>query len=95
MSTVKITVKLTTSEAALSVGALIFTDLGRRQDHKGDGKGYRSSVWSSAAHKAAENVPERPPIDWNAIRENKDKYDEMKWKGEGMFRIWMPLVILG
>ncbi|KAF6725591.1 putative ATP-dependent RNA helicase DDX43 [Oryzias melastigma] len=69
---------VTMTVESASVGRVI--DLGRRQDHKGDGKGYRSSVWSSAAHKAAENVPERPPIDWNAIRENKDKYDEMKWK---------------
>lgn len=24
----------------------------------------------------------RSTIDWDAIRENKDKYEELKWKGE-------------
>ncbi|XP_004077037.1 probable ATP-dependent RNA helicase DDX43 [Oryzias latipes] len=54
--------------------------LGRLQDHKRDGGGYYASVRSAAEHKAADNVPERPPIDWNAIREGKDKYSELKWK---------------
>ncbi|XP_051815804.1 probable ATP-dependent RNA helicase DDX43 [Acanthochromis polyacanthus] len=39
-----------------------------------------SSVWSSAELEAAKVVSAPPPIDWNTIRENKDKYEELKWK---------------
>ncbi|XP_038593845.1 probable ATP-dependent RNA helicase DDX43 isoform X1 [Micropterus salmoides] len=55
----------------------------------GDGGGYRGrgdggvktgSVWSAAELQAADAVPARVPIDWNSIRENKDKYEQLKWK---------------
>ncbi|KAE8281049.1 putative ATP-dependent RNA helicase DDX43 [Larimichthys crocea] len=51
-------------------------DYGRRSD-----EGVRSdSVWSAAQLQAAKVIPAHVPIDWNAIRENKDKYEELKWK---------------
>ncbi|XP_049456445.1 probable ATP-dependent RNA helicase DDX43 isoform X1 [Epinephelus fuscoguttatus] len=55
----------------------------------GDGGGYRrgddggvksNSVWSAAALQAADVAPAPASIDWNSIRENKDKYEELKWK---------------
>ncbi|XP_074503247.1 putative ATP-dependent RNA helicase DDX43 isoform X1 [Sebastes fasciatus] len=55
----------------------------------GDGGGYRwrgdggerdPSVWSAAALQAADAAPAPASIDWNTIRENKDKYAELKWK---------------
>ncbi|TKS85872.1 putative ATP-dependent RNA helicase DDX43 [Collichthys lucidus] len=53
-------------------------DYGRRSD-----EGVRNdTVWSAAQLQAAKVVPTQEPIDWNAIRENKDKYEELKWKGE-------------
>lgn len=86
----------TAAEVALvlvNVGTLIFSGLGRLQDHKRDGGGYYASVRSAAEHKAADNVPERPPIDWNAIREGKDKYSELKWKGEGLEGFGNPQIM--
>ncbi|XP_019118297.2 putative ATP-dependent RNA helicase DDX43 [Larimichthys crocea] len=51
-------------------------DYGRRSD-----EGVRNdSVWSAAQLQAAKVIPAHVPIDWNAIRENKDKYEELKWK---------------
>uniref|UniRef100_A0A3Q4GYA7 RNA helicase n=1 Tax=Neolamprologus brichardi TaxID=32507 RepID=A0A3Q4GYA7_NEOBR len=38
------------------------------------------SVWSTAELQAANVVQDRPSIDWDAIRENKEKYKELKWK---------------
>uniref|UniRef100_A0A673C8P3 RNA helicase n=1 Tax=Sphaeramia orbicularis TaxID=375764 RepID=A0A673C8P3_9TELE len=38
------------------------------------------SVWSAEELQAANVTPVRQVIDWNAIRENKDKYEELKWK---------------
>ncbi|XP_041865464.1 probable ATP-dependent RNA helicase DDX43 isoform X2 [Melanotaenia boesemani] len=64
-------------------------DPSRRQYYGGGNGGHRrkadggvstGSVWSAAELQAAEDVPVRPSIDWNAIRENKDKYEELKWK---------------
>ncbi|XP_022608579.1 probable ATP-dependent RNA helicase DDX43, partial [Seriola dumerili] len=45
----------------------------------GDG-GTNGSVWSASAIQAANAAPARISIDWNSIRENKDKYEELKWK---------------
>uniref|UniRef100_A0A8C4EZW4 RNA helicase n=1 Tax=Dicentrarchus labrax TaxID=13489 RepID=A0A8C4EZW4_DICLA len=39
----------------------------------------KASVWSSAELQVANTAPARVSIDWNAIRENKDKYAELKW----------------
>uniref|UniRef100_A0A3B4ZSE7 RNA helicase n=1 Tax=Stegastes partitus TaxID=144197 RepID=A0A3B4ZSE7_9TELE len=46
----------------------------------GDGPVRNGSVWSSAELQAASVVSAPPSIDWNTIRENKDKYEELKWK---------------
>ncbi|XP_058507898.1 probable ATP-dependent RNA helicase DDX43 [Solea solea] len=45
-----------------------------------DGGGRCDSVWSSSQLKASNVTQPRATIDWNAIRENKDKYEELKWK---------------
>ncbi|XP_034041355.1 probable ATP-dependent RNA helicase DDX43 [Thalassophryne amazonica] len=45
-----------------------------------DGGENTDSVWSAAALRAAKVVPPRPAIDWATIRENKGKYEELKWK---------------
>ncbi|XP_030603346.1 putative ATP-dependent RNA helicase DDX43 isoform X2 [Archocentrus centrarchus] len=45
--------------------------------HGGEGSG---SVWSTAELQAAKVVQARPSIDWDTIRENKEKYKELKWK---------------
>ncbi|KAG7512245.1 putative ATP-dependent RNA helicase DDX43 [Solea senegalensis] len=45
-----------------------------------DGGGRSDSVWSSSQLKASNVTQPRATIDWNAIRENKDKYEELKWK---------------
>uniref|UniRef100_A0A3Q0RYL7 RNA helicase n=1 Tax=Amphilophus citrinellus TaxID=61819 RepID=A0A3Q0RYL7_AMPCI len=42
------------------------------------------SVWSTAELQAANVVQARPSIDWDTIRENKEKYKELKWKGEDL-----------
>ncbi|XP_072293454.1 probable ATP-dependent RNA helicase DDX43 [Eucyclogobius newberryi] len=39
------------------------------------------SFWSSSQLSAAEVAPVRPQIDWNAIRENKEKFEKLKWEG--------------
>lgn len=49
------------------------------------GGGRNCSVWSAAEQQAAQVVPTRSSIDWNAIRENKGKYEELKWQGEGSY----------
>ncbi|XP_037322402.1 probable ATP-dependent RNA helicase DDX43 [Pungitius pungitius] len=47
----------------------------------GGGRGFRDpSVWSATALEAAATAPAPPSIDWNDIRQNKDKYEELKWK---------------
>uniref|UniRef100_A0A3Q3KJH0 RNA helicase n=1 Tax=Monopterus albus TaxID=43700 RepID=A0A3Q3KJH0_MONAL len=38
------------------------------------------SVWSAAQLQAAYVAPARVSIDWNDIRENKEKYEQLKWK---------------
>ncbi|XP_023121251.2 probable ATP-dependent RNA helicase DDX43 isoform X1 [Amphiprion ocellaris] len=54
---------------------------GRRPDYGGGGDGVRnSSVWSSTELQTANVVLAPPSIDWTTIRENKDKYEELKWK---------------
>lgn len=58
---------------------------------RGHNDGFRSradqgtssgSVWSNAELEASKVTPARPSMDWNAIRENKKMYEELKWKGE-------------
>uniref|UniRef100_A0A3P8RQ57 RNA helicase n=1 Tax=Amphiprion percula TaxID=161767 RepID=A0A3P8RQ57_AMPPE len=54
---------------------------GRRPNYGGGGDGVRnSSVWSSTELQTANVVLAPPSIDWTTIRENKDKYEELKWK---------------
>ncbi|XP_068183927.1 probable ATP-dependent RNA helicase DDX43 [Antennarius striatus] len=43
-------------------------------------EGGDGSVWSEKQLQAATVVPPRPTIDWKEIRENKEKYQELKWK---------------
>nr|XP_057914001.1 probable ATP-dependent RNA helicase DDX43 isoform X2 [Doryrhamphus excisus] len=38
------------------------------------------SVWSSSQLEASHVAPPRVSIDWSSIRENKQKYEELKWK---------------
>uniref|UniRef100_A0A4W6DWD1 RNA helicase n=1 Tax=Lates calcarifer TaxID=8187 RepID=A0A4W6DWD1_LATCA len=46
----------------------------------GGGGGGDGSVWSAAELQASNAPPARVSIDWNSIRENKEKYEELKWK---------------
>ncbi|XP_053291829.1 probable ATP-dependent RNA helicase DDX43 [Pleuronectes platessa] len=46
----------------------------------GHGGVSNGSVWSSDQLKASRDTPPRASIDWNAIRENKDKYEAIKWQ---------------
>ncbi|KAK2824554.1 hypothetical protein Q5P01_021729 [Channa striata] len=50
---------------------------GRGSDYGG---AKNTSVWSAAELQAANVAPPRVSIDWNLIRENKDKFEELKWK---------------
>ncbi|XP_044070887.1 probable ATP-dependent RNA helicase DDX43 [Siniperca chuatsi] len=45
-----------------------------------DGEVRNDSAWSAAELEAAKAAPARVSIDWNTIRENKDKYEALKWK---------------
>uniref|UniRef100_A0A8C5ETW4 RNA helicase n=1 Tax=Gouania willdenowi TaxID=441366 RepID=A0A8C5ETW4_GOUWI len=38
------------------------------------------SYWSTEQRQAARAVVSLPPIDWSSIRENKTKYETLKWK---------------
>ncbi|XP_061767298.1 probable ATP-dependent RNA helicase DDX43 isoform X2 [Nerophis ophidion] len=44
------------------------------------GGGRGGSVWSRSEIEASAVLPPRVSIDWNNIRENKQKYEELKWK---------------
>lgn len=46
--------------------------------------GYQSdSCWPVSAVRAmAAAAPTPVPIDWTALRENRDKYEAIKWQGE-------------
>nr|XP_019943914.1 PREDICTED: probable ATP-dependent RNA helicase DDX43 [Paralichthys olivaceus] len=47
----------------------------------GDYGGVRKdSVWSSEQLKASSVILPQPSIDWNSIRENRGKYEELKWQ---------------
>uniref|UniRef100_A0A665TL19 RNA helicase n=1 Tax=Echeneis naucrates TaxID=173247 RepID=A0A665TL19_ECHNA len=49
--------------------------------HYGGGDGGRNrSVWTASQLQTANVPPVSVAIDWNHIRENKDKYEELKWK---------------
>lgn len=50
----------------------------------GNSNTYRGdSCWSSSAvQAAAAAAPACTPIDWIALRENRDKYEAMKWQGD-------------
>ncbi|MEQ2304654.1 putative ATP-dependent RNA helicase ddx43, partial [Ameca splendens] len=38
------------------------------------------SVWSTEVPQAPDDAPATPTIDWNDIRENRKKYEELKWR---------------
>ncbi|KAJ8014133.1 hypothetical protein DPEC_G00037090 [Dallia pectoralis] len=58
-----------------------FADGGVRGFGGGGGKGGRSdSCWSTAALQASEQATPPQAIDWNSLRENRKKYEEMKWQ---------------
>lgn len=45
----------------------------------------RDSCWpSSAVQAVAAAVPARVPIDWTALRENRDKFEAIKWQGDSI-----------
>ncbi len=48
--------------------------------------GYQNdSCWPASAVRAATAAaPTAAPIDWTALRENRDKYEAMKWQGESV-----------
>ncbi|XP_013885154.1 putative ATP-dependent RNA helicase DDX43 isoform X3 [Austrofundulus limnaeus] len=54
-----------------------YTDGFRSRADQGTSSG---SVWSNAELEASKVTPARTSIDWNAIRENKKMYEELKWK---------------
>lgn len=49
-------------------------------------RGREDTVWSAEQLQAAAAAEVQPhiPIDWATIRENKTKYEELKWKGESI-----------
>ncbi|CAL1577940.1 unnamed protein product [Knipowitschia caucasica] len=53
-------------------------DYGGGGSRGGEGGG---SVWSNSQVESAGVAPVEPQIDWNSIRENKDKFEELKWQG--------------
>lgn len=61
-----------------------FSASDRKVYHRGEymSGGKQDSVWSSEQLQAASVVAPRTPIDWSAIRQNKQKYEELKWKGQ-------------
>lgn len=62
---------------------IFFSGSRRGQEYGGRCGGEKNgSVWSTAELQAANVVQDRPSIDWDAIRENKEKYKELKWKGK-------------
>ncbi|XP_039994859.1 probable ATP-dependent RNA helicase DDX43 isoform X2 [Xiphias gladius] len=63
-----------------SVGRIIGPGRGGDCGRGGDGGVGNCSVWSAAELQAANATPARLSIDWNTIRENKEKYEELKWK---------------
>ncbi len=68
---------------------MCYSGLRRRGCNEGgdNGEARRDSIWSSAQLQASEVVPARISIDWNDIRENKGKYEELKWKGKGSYHL--------
>ncbi|XP_075906915.1 putative ATP-dependent RNA helicase DDX43 isoform X1 [Nelusetta ayraudi] len=54
----------------------------RTDGHRGEltNDGRQDSVWSAKQLEAASVVVPSIPIDWAAIRQNKQKYEELKWK---------------
>nr|XP_015800199.2 probable ATP-dependent RNA helicase DDX43 [Nothobranchius furzeri] len=53
---------------------------GERFCGKADQGPSNDSVWSKAALEASKVAPSPPSIDWNAVRENRKIYAELKWK---------------
>lgn len=47
---------------------------------KSSGSG-SDTYWSASAQQSSAASPS-VPIDWSAIRENREKYETLKWQGE-------------
>lgn len=47
----------------------------------------QDTVWSAEQLQAASVVVPTTPIDWSSIRQNKQKYEELKWKGESVCHV--------
>lgn len=56
----------------------------RKDGHRGEltTNARQDSVWSAEQLEAARAVAPSTPIDWASIRQNKQKYEELKWKGQ-------------
>lgn len=56
----------------------------RKDGHRGEltNNARQDSVWSAEQLEAASAVAPSTPIDWALIRQNKQKYEELKWKGQ-------------
>lgn len=64
----------------------LFSAHSRTDGHRGEltNDGRQDSVWSAKQLEAASVVVPSIPIDWAAIRQNKQKYEELKWKGQSV-----------
>ncbi|TRY95756.1 hypothetical protein DNTS_026439 [Danionella cerebrum] len=53
----------------------------RYHNENGNGSRQKESCWSASAVQAvAEAAPKSTPIDWTSLRENRGKYEAMKWQ---------------
>lgn len=76
------------------VSSCFFSAHSRTDGHRGElmNDGRRDSVWSAKQLEAASVVAPSIAIDWAAIRQNKQKYEELKWKGQSVVCVlqrWM------
>ncbi|XP_072247656.1 probable ATP-dependent RNA helicase DDX43 [Leuresthes tenuis] len=70
-------------EDLVAGGSARFSDgsgRGRYRDGSTGMAKQNGSVWSAAEIQASTDVPALPAIDWTTIRENREKYQELKWK---------------
>lgn len=71
---------------------MFFLAHNRPTGHRGElmNDGRQDSVWSAEQVQAASVVAPSTPVDWAAIRQNKQKFDELKWKGQSVRRVCPP-----
>lgn len=74
----------------------IYIAYNRKVVHRGESlnDGRQDSVWSAEQLQAASVVVPTTPIDWCAIRQNKQRYEELKWKGQSVRPLCMSAIIL-